>query len=586
MFTSFAAHKEHQPASTPPSPLREAAEYETLTALLNCYIREFALPARRVHRAACGNIPQALNSKMIPGEIIVIELTASEKTLAIKADRWSLLARGRYSSAPFVKQFGKPWRAISAAQTLRLIQEEMAAQLEQPFNHELAQQIENSIDVTQDFLAAPPSNEQDGFIRSEQGLLWGHPLHPSPKSRSGVTRDALLACSPEVGAHFPLYWFRIDPQLLQHQGDAQAPIMLETLAGEPHLYPCHPWEVEHIRRAPLYQQAERLGLITPVGPRGLAMYPTSSVRTLYRAGLPYFLKCSIHVRLTNCVRKNAWYELESAVRLSEQLNDVFNRIETRVPGFRIMREPAATSLDFSAIATPEQRPDALHLQECFGLLYRENLPDSADVALAGALFAWDRHGDSQIAPLIQHVAETQQLTRQQATLRWFDAYLTVLLPGVLGAFFDEGIVFEPHLQNTLIGLQDALPHRIWVRDLEGTKLDPARWPAASLAAMSERARQSVYYPREKGWQRIAYCLLINNLSEAVFHLAAGDRTLERQLWQTLSVRLESWRDQPEIAALLAGAPIPSKNNLRTRLLQRADKQADYTLIHHPMRSPA
>ncbi len=33
-----------------------------------------------------------------------------------------------------------------------------------------------------------------------------------------------------------------------------------------------------------------------------------------------------------------------------------------------------------------------------------------------------------------------------------------------------------------------------------------------------RVRQSMAYPRAQGWKRIAYCLFVNNLSEAVLAL--------------------------------------------------------------------
>lgn len=585
MTTYCAVPDTRAPAEPIRSPLRETAEFAALTALLNCYIREFAQPAGQVRIANGGNLPQALTSRFIKGEIVVVDLAASGLLLAIKADHWSLLARGRYSSAPFIKAFGKPWRALDSDEAMAVLREEMERQLGQPINPELAEQIENSVQVTQAFLETPQVAGADGYIQSEQSLIWGHPLHPTPKSRGGVYRQELLACSPEVGARFPLHWFRIDPRLLQHQGEPQAADWISRSAGGEQVYPCHPWELTHILASPLYQEAQSLGLITPLGARGAEFFPTSSVRTLYRPGLPWQLKCSIHVRLTNCVRKNAWYELESAVALNSLLAPCLARLENACQGFRVMREPSASSLDFSLIPGADAR-EVRHLQECFGILYRENLPASeladGQVEMAATLFSCDRQGERFIAPFIVRLAARRRLTFAAACEQWLAAYLEALLPGVLGAFFDEGIIFEPHLQNTLIGLRDDLPCRVWVRDLEGTKLDPHRWPAGALARVSERARQSLWYSREKGWQRVAYCVLINNLSEAMFRLAEGDRGLERRLWGLLAERLAAWSHEPEIAALLAGAPIPSKNNLRIRLLQKADRQADYTMLAHPM----
>ncbi|HIC47182.1 MAG TPA: siderophore biosynthesis protein [Methylophaga aminisulfidivorans] len=567
---------------------RVEAEFQNFTALLNCYLREFAIPVDEVVIAHGGNLPLALTSHMLPGEVVSISLPSEQSLLAIKADRWSLLGRGRFNSAPFLKQFGKPWRPITATEAITVLLREMAGKLGTVINNELLEQVENSIAVTYAFLSTSSAEHRDSYISSEQSLLWGHPLHPTPKSRAGVSIPELLACSPEVGSAFQLYWFRIDPSLLQLRGSTNALSMLDALVDDKHCYPCHPWEVSHIMNTRLYRIAHERGLITPIGLRGLNMSPTSSVRTLYHAEQPYFLKCSIHVRLTNCIRKNAWYELESAVYLNDYLADSLKRLEESYPRFCIMREPAATSLDFTGVASDTQDIEILHLQECFGLLFRENLTiddkQQYDIELAGAVFAWDRFGESLLQPRIKKLASLRNLSYQNAAILWLTGYLEAITPGIFSAFFDEGIIFEPHLQNTLIGLNDGIPEKVWIRDLEGTKLTTEKWPVSELSGLSERARESVYYSREKGWNRIAYCLLINNLSEAIFHISNGSRELEQQCWDVAADVFKTWKHEPEIAALLTGQPIPSKNNLKTRLLQRADKQSDYTFIAHPMRT--
>jgi len=149
------------------------------------------------------------------------------------------------------------------------------------------------------------------------------------------------------------------------------------------------------------------------------------------------------------------------------------------------------------------------------------------------------------------------------------------------------VAFEPHLQNTLIGFDEGLPCCVYVRDLEGTKLLPNYWPMEKLSSLSERAQQSVYYSREAGWRRIGYCTLINNLSEAIFHLADGDNALETLLWEELLNQLKKWQtingEQPEINALIAGGSLSSKNNFTTRLMKKADRESDYTQILSPWR---
>ena len=130
-----------------------------------------------------------------------------------------------------------------------------------------------------------------------------------------------------------------------------------------------------------------------------------------------------------------------------------------------------------------------------------------------------------------------------------------------------------------------MPCCVWIRDLEGTKLLPEFWSPESLNQLSERARQSVYYSREQGWNRIGYCTFINNISEAIFFIAEGDQTLEKTLWNSVKSAIVRWQSvngkQPELESLINGGSFPSKNNFTTRLMQRADKESNYTQVPVP-----
>lgn len=563
------------------------AQAQAIACWLNCYLREFALPRREADMDYRGNdCPMSLRRSAV--RLIAIRFARPGYRLIVQATRISRLGRAEYLGPPYLKAPGEPWRCADAAALAHFLLDRLAPEC--GFNHNLLVQSANSVEITRRLLkqAALAQETGDPLLDAEQGMPWGHALHPTPKSRDGADIDQVLACSPEARTRFALYWFRIDPRLLNQSGiDVRA--SLSQLAGDEHCYPCHPWEAARVLENPWFRKARAAGWIEPLGPRGIAMWPTSSVRTLYHPELDYFLKLSIHVRLTNCVRKNAWYELESAVALTRHLAPVWEDVRQRVPGFDVLAEPAATTLDFSAFGADPAAAQALG--ESFGILYRENfsalLRERYRPQVAGALFARDREGASICRQLLQrHIASHGGYA--QAAETWFAAYARLLLHGVWLAFFKHGTVLEPHLQNTLIGFHRGLPARVWVRDLEGTKLVAEQWPQSRLAPMSARACESVLYAREQGWKRIAYCALVNNLAEAMFHLADGDSTLETRLWQCVARIAEDWQrlhgEQPLLRGLLEGHALPSKNNLRTRLFQRADREADYTDLPNPIRS--
>jgi siderophore synthetase component len=192
---------------------------------------------------------------------------------------------------------------------------------------------------------------------------------------------------------------------------------------------------------------------------------------------------------------------------------------------------------------------------------------------------------------VEQRARRHGLSYGEAALQWFVAYVEQLAHPMLYALCQLGVVFEPHLQNVMVGLQDGLPARLYIRDLEGTKLVTGYWPQERLAQLPQRVRQSVEYSAEQGWQRVAYCLFINNFSQAVFYLAAGSRELETALWRGLAQSLEDYQRRHGnacsgelIARVLQGEPWPNKTNLLNRVLQRADRFSEYVPLPSPLKN--
>ena len=576
---------------------REKAQLNTIMGIVNCYLREYAIPNDQVDwHYSSASLPQTLKRNYTAQQRVAIHLPQQNGLLVLPIEYMSKLGKIKLSDAPWIKMPSANWCKLDATQTLILLLNYLKQVLVIPFNHELIEQMENSLFITEQFLNLDNTPQyHNAFIASEQSLLWGHAFHPTPKSRSGISIDDLLACSPEVGAKVLLYWFKVDIALLDvlsSDNRTTPETMLQQLAPDEKrstttmLYPCHPWESCTILRNPAVKRAIEQGKIIPLGLGGEKLLPTSSVRTLYHPDMNWFAKFSINVRLTNCVRKNAWYELDSAVQLTSILHPIKESEQLYNPVFKVMTEPYATTLNLESVAE-QQHTDIIKARESFGILYRENFTlseiDVLQPTLAGALFAYDRNGNSCIAIQLKHKA-TQNQYESVATL-WFECYLHCLIPGVFNYYFKHGVAFEPHLQNTLIGFEKGMPCCVWIRDLEGTKLLPEFWSPETLHQLSDCARQSVYYSREQGWNRIGYCTFINNISEAIFFIAEGNSVLEGVLWEALKDAIIRWQSingkQPELVALLNGGYFPSKNNFTTRLMQNSDKESGYTQVAVP-----
>ncbi|MGP3931625.1 IucA/IucC family protein [Nonomuraea sp. KM88] len=499
------------------------AEEATLAALLRCCVREVAGPRGLVWPAP----PYLL-------------LRVAGTLLRVRAHGGAAL---RFDGPP-QRLAGGAWQALTTDELIGLVEAELGGL---GCNGEFAGQVAASRDAVAAILTArgaavPPA---DPWLASEQALVFGHPFHPSPKARDG---SGWLRYAPEAHAEFSLRLLGVRADLVAQDGDASA---LDAMGDAPagyRLLPAHPWQLDLLRPA---FGAELVDL----GP-GPVVQPTSSVRTVYAPEAEVCLKFSLDVRITNCVRKNAWYELAGAVELTRRLEPLFRDVSARHPATRWLPEPGYRSATLS-----------LRLREGLGVIVRQSpwaaCSPGVTPVLAAAL-ALD-------APALD-------------PLPWWEAYVRVVALPVLELYFAHGVVLEPHLQNVLVGLDTSgLPAQAVFRDLEGTKLVEGRH---DLGGLHPDVARALTYDAERGWARVVYCLLVNHLTEIAATLAGPDDALLRALWRVARDLLarqagELGRPLP-LSDLLAGAPLPAKANLGVRWARAADRAAGYVPIANPL----
>jgi siderophore synthetase component len=288
------------------------------------------------------------------------------------------------------------------------------------------------------------------------------------------------------------------------------------------------------------------------------------VRTVYVPELDVFCKFSLDVRITNCVRKNSWYELAGSPLLTGLLRPVFDELSAAFDGCALLAEPA-----YRTVALAD-----LRLYEGFGVIVREGVRPFGDIPYPAAALA-DPGGRFRAEPA--------------DPLAWWETYVRLVMPPVLHAFLRYGVVLEPHLQNVLVTLDgDGVPSRAVFRDLEGTKLLPSMWP---LDGVPGRIREGLSYDPDRGWNRVVYCLFVNHLAEIAATLADPHPGLEPELWRTARRLLTHDADAhafpaaaaARLRALLAGVPLPAKANLLTRWSRTQDRNATYIPVPNPLR---
>lgn len=529
------------------------ADDATATALLNCLVREVCAPEQQVWR---------------DGGRLVVRLPRAGVMLRA--------ALARPPAGP-VYRLGPPYEehregAWIAAAWDRLA-DLVAGELELATgraNPEFLTQVGDSRGALAAILDARAEPGPGGlpaavarYVESEQDLVAGHRFHPSPKSRQGAP-SVWLRYAPETRSRFRPHWLAVRDDLVAGEGDGEAFAALEALAPPAppgtRLLPAHPWQLSLLAERPVLREALARGLVTDLGPAGPEAVVTSSVRTVYVPAADLFCKFSLDVRITNCVRKNAWYELSGAVALNRLLGPLFE------PG-TLLAEPA-----YRSVGLADRR-----LHEGLGVILRQGvggLPGTP--LLAGAL----------AAPYGSTLGGLPALATPDGALAWWDAYVAQLAPPALRAYLDHGVVLEPHLQNVLVCVDgDGMPVRAVFRDLEGTKLTAGRWDRET-AGLPRRVREALTYDPDRGWNRVVYCLVVNHLAEIAATVADLHPALERVMWRQARRHFAFAPDAPELRALLAGVPIPAKANLRARWARSADRAATYVDVPNPLAPPA
>ena len=556
---------------------------DTLTAqaLLNCLVREVSAPEEQV-READGHL--------------LVRLARSDRVLRLTTKRPSAGLGPRLTGCAELRS-GDEWQPVGWETLATLIADELTLATGVT-NDEFAAQVDNSHAAITAIIAARQATADEAgdaetghtpevalpepalgrYLASEQALVAGHRFHPAPKARAGDPGE-WLSYAPEAGARFPLRFLAVDGAALDTDGDTTGLDLLGSPAPPAGYFvlPAHPWQLSLLAGRSWLRRALRDRLLIDLGAGSRTVVPTSSVRTVYDPVADVFGKFSLSVRITNCVRKNSWYELGGAVAMTRVLGPVADDLAARFPGTAVLGEPGYRTV---ALAD-EEAAEGLSVILREGL--RRHLAPDVTPVLAAALIEPPGSGPGETAGGLLDGRDPEWL------LGWWEAYVRAVAPPVLHALFGHGVVLEPHLQNVLVGVdRDGLPAQAIFRDMEGTKLLTPRYDDV-LATVKPGVARALGYDGARGWNRVAYCLFVNHLAEIAAAIADRHPGLEGRFEAALTTRASEvltgfGRDHdwpPQLRTVLAGVPLPAKANLRLRWARGADREAGYVPVRNP-----
>ncbi|AYN39039.1 iron transporter [Streptomyces dangxiongensis] len=463
-----------------------------------------------------------------------------------------------------------------------------------------------------------PADAPDLFLSAEQSLLLGHPLHPTPKSREGLTEAEAQRYSPELHGSFPLHWLAVAPSVLatdsawtERGRPVPAGHLVRRLAGTglplPDGYtalPLHPWQAREVRHRPSVAALLDSGLLRDLGPLGADWHPTSSVRTVHRSGAPAMLKLSLGLRITNSRRENLRKELHRGVEVHRLLRTgLAEQWQAVHPGFDIVRDPAWLAVD-GRDGMPVPGLDAVIRHNPFapaddagcvaGLLSPRPSAEQTTNPSRGQV-TWPMR--SRLERLVARLAAHTGRPVGAVATEWFLRYLEHVVRPVLWLDGEAGIALEAHQQNTLLLLdRDGWPAGGRYRDNQGYYFRESRRAELEARLPGIGEHSDTFVPDEVTDERFTYYLAVNNVLGLIGAFGSQHLADERLLLAAFRRFLTELATGPAalrsslLARLLDSPVLRCKANLLTRLygldelVGPVDTQSVYVTIANPLHS--
>ncbi|MFZ3590526.1 IucA/IucC family protein [Bacillus sp. DJP31] len=585
---------------------KKIAEHATFQAFINSYLKE----------VDCGQwmekkewMQEQQPSITLSGKSVVeIELPAQSTKFAVEVMYQSRTGRHLIGCSLKYCEKSREWILQDRLQTMITLSHELHLMAQSNGCHELVSQFDElvlrlieSYQTMTSYIEARMNDEkslyseESTFIEAEQSLLFGHWLHPTPKSRQGMACWQHPNYAPELKGRFQLHYFQINRELVIEASNnlkGANEIILDSLTKlMPHLtvpqngclIPVHPLQAQWLLQQNHVKEAMEKNLIKNLGPIGAYYSATSSIRTVYNSEDEWMYKFSVPVKITNSLRTNRLHELRAGTTMAKLMDKL--RFTKKYPAFRMIDDPAYISVEF-----PGEKETG------FEVIIRSNpftKGKDKGISTIAALVQDPLPGErSRLQRTIERLAQSERRKTEDVSWDWFEKYWRCSIDPLIRLYDEHGIALEAHQQNSVLDLTSGYPEAYYYRDNQGYYLSNSYRETLSALLPSLEKCPELFYEDTLIQERFTYYLFMNQLFSVICRFGQEGLISEEGLLEWSRKQLSRLKNEMTgqgkafIRHILHSEKLSYKANLLTRLhdvdeLMAKNEQAVYTYIPNP-----
>lgn len=405
-------------------------------------------------------------------------------------------------------------------------------------------------------------NHDDSYLRSEQSVIEGHPIHPGAKLRKGMNSSETFKYSPEFAQPINLKIILIHHQFSRVQSLAKSyndmmnqlfPKMYQQLQDEVkeyhdislddyHVMIVHPWQYDEVLARDYSKELDQHLIIKT------------------HCTLPYYAGLSFRTLMPKAPNEDPHIKLSTNVHITGEIRTLSKQTTHNGPLVtHILNQILVNDMTFKSYASSvidevagihfyngnDQDPIQTERSEQLGSLFRTNInihlkEKGLTSMIPSSLVAqYPYHPEPPIVSLIKLYQNHNDFTSyDEAAQAWMKDYSHALLGLVVPLLTKYGIALEAHLQNAIAHFnEDGSLNHLYVRDFEGLRIDQARLNSMGYATNQFHEKSRILTEsKDSVFNKAFYSTVQNHLGELILNVvqSANQDDLEDLIWNDIA----------------------------------------------------